>query len=44
MENHQDLCHHLQFLELKTLHRWIHKNKGSDLGGDTIIFGERNKP
>ena len=31
MENLQDLCHHLQFFELKTLYRCIHKNKGSDL-------------
>ena len=31
MENLQDLYHHLQFLELKTLHCWIHKSKGSDL-------------
>ena len=37
MQNLQDLCHHLQFLQLKTLNRWIHKNKGSGLS-HTFFF------
>ena len=39
MQNLQDLCHHLQFLQLKTLNRWIHKNKGSGLS-HTFLFVE----
>ena len=38
MENLQDLCHYLQFLELRTLHHWIYKNKGLDLSHKFFVL------